>query len=215
VNSTVYKPRIAFQGEHGAFSEDAAIKLFGSHIISAIELCPCPTFEALFKSIDAGDSDYILVPVENSLIGAVQPAVDLLQESSLVVVREVAIPVRHHLIGCPGAVLGEIEIVESHPAALAQCRRFFAAQPQLRPIESDDTAGSVARIVKRGNLKHAAIAGRRAAELYGGSIIRRNVADRPDNRTRFLLGARSESSLTARRAGVSILFSLLRLRRAK
>jgi prephenate dehydratase len=195
VKPAVYKPRLAFQGEHGAFSEDAAIELFGSQVNSAIELAPCATFEALFKRIEAGDADYILLPVENSLIGSVQPALQLLEESSLVVVREVAIPIHHHLIGCRGAVFAEIESVESHPAALAQCRSFFAAEPQLTPIETDDTAGSVARIVKRGNRRHAAIAGRRAAELYGGTIIRSNLEDSADNRTRFLLLAREYKSI--------------------
>ena len=187
MKAAVNKPRLAFQGEHGAFSEDAAIELFGSEVISAIELQPCPTFESLFSSINAGHADYILLPVENSLIGSIKPAVDLLEASSLVEVGEVAIPIEHHLIGCPGTVFAEIETVASHPAALAQCRKFFATHPQLRPVEADDTAGSVARIIKRGNRKHAAIAGRRAAKIYGGFIVRNNIEDRPDNHTRFLL----------------------------
>jgi len=190
VSASVYKPRVAFQGEHGAFSEDAAIKLFGPQVRNSIDLEPCPTFEALFKSIDAGHAEYILVPVENSLIGSIQPAVTLFEKSSLAVVGEVAIPIRHHLIGCPGSVFAEIEAVESHPAALAQCKKFLAAQPQIKVIETDDTAGSVAQVIKRGNPKHAAIAGRRTAELYGGSIIRSNLEDHPDNQTRFLLLAR-------------------------
>ena len=190
MSASVYKPRVAFQGEHGAFSEDAAIKLFGPQVCNSIDLEPCPTFEALFNSIDAGHAEYILVPVENSLIGSIQPAVTLFEKSSLAVVGEVAIPIRHHLIGCPGSVFAEIEAVESHPAALAQCKKFLAAQPQIKVIETDDTAGSVAQVIKRGNPKHAAIAGRRTAELYGGSIIRSNLEDHPDNQTRFLLLAR-------------------------
>jgi prephenate dehydratase len=190
VSASIYKPRVAFQGEHGAFSEDAAIKLFGPEVSNSIDLEPCPTFEALFNIIDAGRAEYILVPVENSLIGPIRPAVDLFKKSSLAVVGEVAIPIRHHLIGCPGSVFEEIEAVESHPAALAQCKNFLAAQPQIKVIPRDDTAGSVAQVVKRGNRKHAAIAGRRTAELYGGSIIRSNLEDHPDNHTRFLLLAR-------------------------
>ena len=119
MSASVYKPRVAFQGEHGAFSEDAAIKLFGPQVCNSIDLEPCPTFEALFKSIDAGHAEYILVPVENSLIGSIQPALALFEKSSLAVVGEVAIPIRHHLIGCSGSVFEEIEAVESHPAALA------------------------------------------------------------------------------------------------
>jgi len=190
VSASIYKPRVAFQGEHGAFSEDAAIELFGPQVSNSIDLEPCPTFEALFNIIDAGQAEYILVPIENSLIGSIQPAVDLFEKSSLAVVGEVAIPIRHHLIGCPGSVFEEIEAVESHPAALAQCKNFLAAQPQIKVIPTDDTAGSVAQVIKRGNRKHAAIAGRRTAELYGGSIIRSNLEDHPDNQTRFLLLAR-------------------------
>ncbi len=176
-------PRVAFQGEQGAFSEDAAIKLLGPQI----QLVPRRTFETLFRSLDEGLAEYILVPVENSLIGAIQPAVDLLNKSSLGIVGEVAIPIRQLLIGCPGAVFEEIVAVESHPAALAQCSRFFAAHPRIKRIETDDTAGSVARIVEGRDRTRAAIAGRRAAEVYGGSILRENLEDRPDNYTRFLL----------------------------
>jgi len=204
VSAALPKPRIAFQGEPGAFSEDAAIELLGPHVIRSIELSSCATFAELFDRISAGRTDYILLPVENSLIGSIQPAVDLFEESSLTVVGEVAIPIRQHLIGCPGAVFEEIETVESHPAALAQCKQFFASQRQITPVESDDTAGSVARIVKRGNRKHAAIAGRRAAELYGGTIVRSNLEDHPDNQTRFLLLTResNRSPFVTSRSGV-------------
>ena len=184
-------PRVAFQGEHGAFSEDAALKLLGPEI----QLVPRRTFDTLFRSLDEGLAEYVLVPVENSLIGAIQPAVDLLNKSSLGIVGEVAIPIRQHLIGCPGAVFEEIVAVESHPAALAQCRRFFAAHPGIKRVETEDTAGSVARIVEGCDRTRAAIAGRRAAEVYGGSILRENLEDRPENYTRFLLlSAQDESN---------------------
>ncbi len=81
----------------------------------------------------------------------------------------------------------EIVEVESHPAALAQCNRFFAAHPRIKQVETDDTAGSVARIVEGRDRTRAAIAGRRAAEVYGGSILRENLEDHPENYTRFLL----------------------------
>ena len=183
MNSSPHIPRVAFQGEHGAFSEDAAIKLLGP----AIELVPRPTFAALFSCLAEGLADYALAPVENTLIGAIEPAVTLLRESSLINTGEVVIRIRQQLIGCPGALIEEIEAVESHPAALAQCKRFFAEHPLIARIEADDTAGSVARIVKSGDRKRAAIAGRRAAELYGGSIIKENLEDQSENYTRFIL----------------------------
>ena len=177
------KPRVAFQGEQGAFSEEAAIKLLGPEI----ELVPRRTFAELFSSVDEGRADFVLAPVENTLAGEVTSAIDLLRESALVVAEEVTIRVEQQLIGCHGAVLGVIEAVESHPVALAQCRNFFVRNPQILMVESDDTAGSVARIIEGGNLKRAAIASRRAAQIYGGSIIRENVEDDPENYTRFLL----------------------------
>lgn len=187
--SALYKPRVAFQGERGAFSEDAAMKLLGPDI----ELVPRATFAALFTSFDDELADYVLSPIENSLIGPIHPAVELLNASSLVVAGEVIIQIRQHLIGCPGSVFEEIEAVESHPAALAQCKRFFAEHPLVDRIETEDTAGSVARVIERGDRRRAAIAGRRAAELYGGSIIKENLEDHPENYTRFVLLSSKQS----------------------
>jgi prephenate dehydratase len=177
------QPRVAFQGEHGAFSEDAAIKLLGPEI----QLVPLPTFAALFSSLAEGLADYALAPIENSLVGAIQPTVDLLAESQLVIAGEVAIRIRQQLIGCPGTVFEEIESVESHPVALGQCKRFFAEHPRIKPIQAEDTAGSVARIMNDGDRKRAALAGSRAAEIYGACIVRENLEDDPENYTRFLL----------------------------
>jgi prephenate dehydratase len=183
VINSLYRPRVAFQGEHGAFSEDAAIKLLGPEI----ELVPRPTFADLFSSLGEGLADFALAPVENSLIGSIEPAVALLRKSSLVSAGEVVLQIRQQLIGCPGAVIEEIEAVESHPAALDQCKHFFAEHPLIERIEADDTAGSVARIIKSGDSKRAAIAGRRAAALYGGYIIKENLEDDAENYTHFIL----------------------------
>jgi chorismate mutase / prephenate dehydratase len=176
-------PRVAFQGEPGAFSEDAALKLLGPEI----QLVPRATFETLFTSLDDDLAEFILVPVENSSIGSIHSAVHLLSKSSFEIVGEVTIPIRHCLIGCPGAVFEQIVAVESHPAALAQCTGFFDAHPHIARVETEDTAGSVARIVKSGNCGRAAIAGRRAAEVYGASILKENLQDNAENQTRFLL----------------------------
>ena len=186
-------PRVAFQGEHGAFSEEAAIKLLGH----AIQLVPRTTFDELFSSLAAGLADYALAPIENTLVGAIQPAVDLFAGSKLVIADEIVIQIRQQLIGCPGAVFEEIETIESHPAALGQCKRFFAAHPRIQAIAADDTAGSVAQIIKGGNRKRAAIAGRRAAEIYGGCVMRESLEDDQENYTRFLL-LRSSSAESRR-----------------
>jgi prephenate dehydratase len=190
------KPRVAFQGEHGAFSEEAALKALGPDI----ELVPRPTFAALFTSIDEGLADYIVAPLANSIIGPIRQSVDLMSESSLIKSGEVVIPIAQHLIACPGVSFAEIEVVQSHPAALAQCGHFFAAHPHLSKVEADDTAGSVAQIMKRGDRGVAAIAGIRAAQIYGASVVKADIQDDPKTYTRFALliaaasGARPNSS---------------------
>ena len=181
------KPRVAFQGERGAFSEEAAHRLLGAEI----ELVPRRTFADLYSSLDHGVADYVLAPVENSIAGPVQPSVDLLNRSALTVLDEIQIKIEQHLIGCPGTSLDTIETVQSHPVALAQCSRFFQSHPELKSVVADDTAGSVAAVMRLNDPKLAAIAGRGAANLYGGSIICESIQDRSDNYTRFLLLAKN------------------------
>lgn len=175
--------RIAFQGERGAFSEEAAIALLGEQIV----LVPRPTFEALFASLEEGASDYVLAPIENSLAGSVHRTYDLLLERSLYIIAETVIPIAHHLIGCPQARFEDVCAVESHPVALAQCERFFATHPHIKRIVADDTAGSVRHVVELGDPTRAAIAGARAAEVYGGRILREHLEDHRENYTRFVL----------------------------
>src|SRR5437773_7884435 len=175
--------RIAFQGAPGAFSEEAAVKLLGEEIT----LVPRPTFESLFSAIDDESADHILAPIENSIAGFVHACFDLLLDSKLYISGEVIIPISHCLIGCPGARFETITAVESHPVALDQCRRFLAANPQIRRIAAEDTAGSVAQVVAQGDLTRAAIAGRHAAQQYGGVILREHLEDSSENYTRFLL----------------------------
>jgi chorismate mutase/prephenate dehydratase len=175
--------RVAFQGEPGAFSEEAAVKLLGEEIT----LVPRPTFEFLFSAINDRAADYILAPIENSLAGFVHSCFDLLLDSDLYISGEVIIPINHCLIGCTGASLERIATVESHPVALDQCRKFLAANPQIRRIATEDTAGSVARVMTEGDPSRAAIAGKRAAEQYGGLILREHLEDSSENYTRFLL----------------------------
>ncbi|MBV8855869.1 MAG: prephenate dehydratase [Acidobacteria bacterium] len=175
--------RVAFQGERGAFSEEAAVKLLGE----GVTLVPRPTFESLFAATEEGAADLALAPFENTLAGSVHRVYDLLLDSPLHMTAEVVIPIRHFLIGPPGSKVEEIKTVESHPVALAQCERFFASRPDIRRVAADDTAGSVANVLRRGDPSCAAVAGRRAAETYGGQILRAGLEDHPENYTRFVL----------------------------
>ncbi|HXW61372.1 MAG TPA: prephenate dehydratase [Candidatus Acidoferrales bacterium] len=181
--------RVAFQGERGAFSEEAAVKLLGEKI----SLVPRPTFEAAFRAIADGIADYILAPIENSLAGSVHRSFDLLVDSPLHILAEVIIPIEHNLIALPGAKFDEIAVVESHPVALAQCEQFFAAHPGLKRIATEDTAGSVRDVIQSGDRSRAAIAGRRASEMYGGQILCEHLEDNRENYTRFLLLSDSEA----------------------
>jgi len=183
MSTQTQKPRVAFQGERGAFSEEAALKLLGPEI----ELVPRKTFADLYSSFDNDLADYLLAPIENTIAGVVQPSVDLLNASSLNVLNEVQIKIEQHLIGCPGAAFETIETVQSHPVALAQCSRFFETHPKLKSVIADDTAGSVAEVIRLGEQQRAAIAGQRAADLYGATIIRKSIQDCAENYTRFVL----------------------------
>ncbi|HNU06558.1 MAG TPA: prephenate dehydratase [Pyrinomonadaceae bacterium] len=175
--------RVAFQGEHGSFSEEAAQHILGDDV----QTVPCRTFDDLFASIDNGDADLILSPLENSLVGSVHRCYDLLLASSLSIAAEVILPISHYLVGPPDATFESVKTVESHPVALAQCERFFAAHPELTGVAADDTAGSVMRVVESGDPTRAAIGGKRTAAIYGGKILREHIEDHAENFTRFAL----------------------------
>ena len=175
--------RVAFQGEPGAFSEAASIQLLGESITTV----PRATFEAIFRSIAEGAADAILAPVENSLAGSVVRVFDLLLENRLAIVAETILPIEMQLIALPSATLSDIRSVASHPMALAQCERFFAAHPHWKRVPAEDTAGSVREVMTANDKSRAAIAGRRAAEHYHGVILAERIQDNAENFTRFVL----------------------------
>jgi len=175
--------RVAFQGEPGAFSEEAAARLLGDGVVTL----PWRSFDAAFLAVTCGAADALLAPIENSLAGSVLHVYDLLLQSGLVIAAETILPVELHLIACPGARLAGIRSVESHPMALAQCERLFADHSGWARVAAEDTAGSVRCVVQGADLSRAAIAGSRAAVCHGGAILARDVQDDPGNFTRFLL----------------------------
>lgn len=175
--------RVAFQGEPGAFSEEAALQLLGEKITTV----PRATFDLTFRSIEDGLADAVLAPVENSLAGSVVRVYDLLLASNLGIVAETILPIEHHLIGCHGSSLESLRSVASHPMALAQCENFFLAHPQLKRVPAEDTAGSVREALARGDKTCAGIAGRRAATHYAGVILAESIQDNAENFTRFVL----------------------------
>ena len=177
------RSRVAFLGERGTFSHEAVLGILGEDC----EPVSFPTFDDLFQAISRGEADYILTPLENTLVGSVHRCYDLLLKSDLSIAAEIVLPVAHFLVACKEAEFDTIRTVESHPAALAQCERFFAGHPYLKRIAADDTAGSVKRAVESGDPTRAGIGSRRTAEIYGGKILREHIEDHAENFTRFAL----------------------------
>ncbi len=173
--------RIAYQGEPGAFSEEAVLTL------GAVVPVPCASFAELFSAIAEKRADRILAPVENTTAGPVTEACNLLAHSGLFIIQEVTLPIRLQLIGLPGATCAGIRRVRSHPVALAQCRRYLSRHPEIRAEPAADTAGSVREMFEMQDVSVAAIASERAAAIYGGIILDRDIHDNVKNCTRFLL----------------------------
>src|SRR2546426_1545729 len=157
-------PTIAFQGERGSFSEEAAYKLLGRKM----RIRPCETFAATFRSVASGKGKYCLVPIENTLAGSVYENYDLLLENDLHIVAEVNLRIVHNLIAFPGVTLKNLRQVYSHPVALAQCSKFFLRRPKVERIPFYDTAGAVKMLLERRLRAAAAIASRTAAHVYRG-----------------------------------------------
>jgi prephenate dehydratase len=178
---------ISFQGELGAFSEEAARRFFAE----PVDPIPHRSFAEVGEAVIEGKVDYGLLPIENSLAGSVVGSYDVLVAPELVVVGEVVTPIHHCLLAPPGVDLEGISQVLSHPVALAQCQRFFQAHPALEAVAFYDTAGAAKEISERPAGRHAAIAGRPAAERYGLDILAADIEDRHDNQTRFLVVARA------------------------
>ena len=183
VNAADAETRVGFLGDRGSFSETAAIAILGEKC----QYVSFPTFNELFEAVGSGVVDQIISPLENSLVGSIQPCYDLLASSELCIVAEVILPVTHFLVACQEATIDTILSVESHPAALGQCERFFAGHPHIKRIAGNDTAGSVRRVVESGDPTRAAIGGARSAKLYGGRILREHIEDHSENFTRFAL----------------------------
>ena len=144
----------------------------------------------MFHAIDEGIADGLIVPVENTLAGPIEQAQDLYAKSGLLAAAEIEYRIVQNLIGLPEASLANVRFVQSHPAALAQCEKFFHTHPRISPVEGQDTAGSVRAIMKRGDRRWAALGSKRAVWIYGGKILCEHVEDMRENYTRFLLLAR-------------------------
>ncbi len=172
---------IGFQGEKGAYSEEAA------HIFDH-DLIPVPflEFKDVFEAVSRNLLDFGIVPVENSTEGPVATVGDLLITSNLKIVAEINHPIHHCLLGLPGVKLSEIKFVFSHLQALGQCRGFIQSHG-FEPRPFYDTAGAARMLSEEQDRVAAVIAGRKCAQIYGLQILKENIEDFPGNRTRFLV----------------------------
>jgi len=183
--------RIGFQGELGAYSEEAIIQHFGDEA----QPVPRPYLRDVFDYVEKGESDLGLVPAENSLEGSIVRTFDLLLERDLKVLGETVLRVVHCLIGNKGVELGDVKKVYSHPQALGQCRVFLESHG-LEPVSWYDTAGSVKMLREEGRLDAAAVASSRAAEVYDMAILARGLETDEENFTRFLVIGEGEMEPT-------------------
>ncbi|MDX1663998.1 MAG: prephenate dehydratase [Candidatus Promineifilaceae bacterium] len=174
--------RVAFQGEPGAYSEQAVRQHFGPEVA----VRPCRSFAAIFDAIHHGQADLGMLPVENTLAGTVIPAYDQLLDHDLRIQAEVVLRVEHCLMAPPGATLAEVRQVISHPQALAQCEHTLR-RLEIEPLAHYDTAGAARDLANEPRPATAAIASALAAETYGLTILARNVEDQLLNYTRFFV----------------------------
>jgi prephenate dehydratase len=185
------RQRVAFQGEHGAFSEMAVYNLFSAES----QAVPLPTFREVFSAVLAGDVDFSMVPIENALAGPINENYDLLlQFPDLHIVGETQVRVEHNLIGLPGTSMNAIKRVFSHPQGLAQSKQFLDAHPQWEAVPFYDTAGSVKHVAEARDPSLAAIASAEAARVYGMEILAPGVESNHRNFTRFFLIARKSEA---------------------
>ncbi|MDR3366151.1 MAG: hypothetical protein LBO71_04200 [Prevotellaceae bacterium] len=180
--------KIAIQGVAGAFHEVAAQKYFGKSIV-AVE---CDTFRELARKLAAGEVDFAVMAIENTIAGTLLPNYSLINEFGLKVVGEVYLHIKMQLMALPGVQLPQVAYIHSHPIAIAQCREFLdALPPTVTVIEKNDTAESAQLIVKNKLANTAAIAGMLAAEMYGLHVIAKDIHTCKQNFTRFLALSRT------------------------
>ncbi|MEJ2209746.1 MAG: prephenate dehydratase [Anaerolineae bacterium] len=193
--------RVAFQGERGAYSDEAIHGFFGPEV----ETLPCPSFEEIFQAVESGAGEYGMLPVENSTAGSINRAYDLLLDHDLRVWGEAILRVRHALLAAPGTSLAEVRQVRSHPHALAQCERYLANRGWVAET-AYDTAGSARDLAAEPEPGVAVIASRLAGRLYGLEELAYGIEDAFYNYTRFFVLSH-EDPPRAERNKTSVVFA--------
>ncbi|MCA9381601.1 prephenate dehydratase [Candidatus Dojkabacteria bacterium] len=183
--------KVSIQGYKGSYSHIAAAHLFGKNV----DVIERDNFSSVFEDLKSGDAEYIVVPIENSTHGSVYQNYDNLTKYGFPVIGELYLKVKFHLITNPGTKLEEIDTLYTHPVGMNQIRKFLSENPQIKPIEFDDTAGSVKLIKEKGEKNLAAAASRFAADYYDMQLLKDDIQENGKNYTRFfLLGQSNEVS---------------------
>jgi prephenate dehydratase len=191
---------VAFQGERGAFSEDAVIKFFGEDVT----LSPCACLRDVFQIVLEDKVSFGVVPAENSQAGSINETYDLLLEYPANIFAEIILKISHCLMALPGESLASIKTIYSHPQALAQCEQFLR-KLKVTIMSSYDTAGS-AKMIKEGRLNGcAAVASERAADIYGLEILAPKIENNINNYTKFFVISKQKAK-PAQRNKTSLVF---------
>lgn len=175
--------RAAFQGELGAFSQQAIRQLLGDAAVPA----PHQRFDQVFAALAAGQTDTAVIPIENTLAGSVHENYDHLRNHDFQIVGETNVRIVHNLVAAPGVRFGDLRRAFSHPVALGQCLEFFAANPRIERTTFYDTAGAAKMVMEENLPDAAAISSELAAKIYGAKILKRSIEDDRENYTRFFL----------------------------
>ncbi|MBK7874431.1 MAG: bifunctional 3-deoxy-7-phosphoheptulonate synthase/chorismate mutase [Planctomycetes bacterium] len=201
--------RVAYQGVPACYSDLTITKVFASRDVERIERLGRKSFVAAMDALEAGEVEYALLPIENTIAGSINEVYDLLAKRNVVIVGEEVWPVEHCLVGVPGTVLEQVRTIRSHPVALQQCQRFLDGLVGVRAESWHDTAGAAESISIEQDARVGAIASEEAAQQYGLAVIARGIADERVNLTRFLLIGRAAEKVDPRRpAKTSLVFAV-------
>lgn len=185
--------KVAIQGERGSFSHEAAGKM-----LRHCTVVPCARSAEVFDRVEIGTVGAAVIPIENTLAGTVAEHADLLVARNVFIQAEYLLRIVHNVIAVPGAKIGWLRRVLSHPVALDQCREFFRRHPQIEAVPFYDTAGSVKHVITGGWKDAAGIAGRQAVREYAGIILEAGIEDDKRNFTRFFLIRKRSTGKTRR-----------------
>jgi len=175
--------KVGIQGIKGSFHHQVVEQYY----TSTPEMLECRTFDALARAVAEGDCDQAVMAIENSIAGSILPNYALMDQYDLVISGEHYLSIDHNLMALAGQKIEDIKEVHSHPMALLQCKKFFLNYPYIKLVESDDTAEEAFKISKDKTKAKGAIAGHRAAEIYGLDILSASIQTIKNNITRFVI----------------------------